>query len=330
MTSKLLKYKFLLMQYFYNKFFNAVIILLCLTTSAYTQMNSEKIHIDFFNGMFDLSVVDFLGIEDVKKIYNIDYQEKGIIDSNRYDMLYLFDEFSDYHIILPSSVLLDSNISSNQYGFQFVMTSGKYDLTIYDGITGMTFKTDLDTIFQTSGNSVFLIDDKRFNYDYKLRRFETKDIVVYVESSELDFWELLSTSKEARFRVQGYVIIIEENVKKQIRTIIKILDDLKPKQEILKKEETNTYIIAWETKLPRTPIKQVMPKNVINFEGSITVRFEVNPNGTIGLVKRVHEMEPMFEREILKALRGWRFEKLPNMTNQKGQWGSITFYFEQK
>ena len=45
-----------------------------------------------------------------------------------------------------------------------------------------------------------------------------------------------------------------------------------------------------------------MPKNVINFEGSITVRFEVNPNGTIGLVKRVHEMEPMFEREILKAL----------------------------
>ena len=99
------------MQYFYNKFFNAVIILLCLTTSAYTQTNSEKIHIDFFNSMFDLSIVDFLGIEDVKKIYNIDYQDKGIIDSNRYDMLYLFDEFAEYHIILPSSVLLDSNIS---------------------------------------------------------------------------------------------------------------------------------------------------------------------------------------------------------------------------
>ena len=318
------------MQYFYNKFFNAVIILLCLTTSAYTQTNSEKIHIDFFNSMFDLSIVDFLGIEDVKKIYNIDYQDKGIIDSNSYDMLYLFDEFAEYHIILPSSVLLDSNISSNQFGFQFVMTSGKYDSNIYDGITGMTFKTDLDTIFQTSGNSVFLIDDKRFNYDYNLRRFETNDILVNVVSSDLDFWELLSTSKKARFRVQGYVIIIEENVKKQIRTILKILDNLKPIQKILKKEETSTYIIAWETKLPRTPIKQVMPKNVIDFEGSITVRFEVNPNGTIGLVKRVHEMEPMFEREILKALRGWRFEKLPNTTNQKGQWGSITFYFEQK
>ena len=71
-----------------------------------------------------------------------------------------------------------------------------------------------------------------------------------------------------------------------------------------------------------------MPENVINYEGSITVRFEVNPNGTIGLVKRVHDMEPIFEREILKALRGWRFEKLPNTINQKGQWGSITFYFE--
>jgi len=303
---------------------------LCLTTSAYTQIDNDKIHIDFFNGMFDLSVVDFLGTEDVKKIYNFDYQDKGIIDSNRYDMLYLFDEFAEYHIILPSSVLLDSNISSNQYGFQFVMTSGEYDSNIYDGITSIIYKTDLDTIFQTSGNSVFLIDDKRFNYNYNLRRFETKDIVVNVESSDLDFWEILSTSKEARFRVQGYVIIIEENVKKQIRTILKILDEIKPKQDLLKKEETNSYIIAWETNLPRTPIKQVLPKNVINFEGSITVRFEVNPNGTIGLVKRVHEMEPMFEREILKALRGWRFEKLPNTTNQNGQWGAITFYFEQK
>jgi len=318
------------MQYFYIKFFNAITILLCLTTSAYTQIDNDKIHIDFFNGMFDLSVVDFLGTEDVKKIYNFDYQDKGIIDSNRYDMLYLFDEFAEYHIILPSSVLLDSNISSNQYGFQFVMTSGEYDSNIYDGITSIIYKTDLDTIFQTSGNSVFLIDDKRFNYNYNLRRFETKDIVVNVESSDLDFWEILSTSKEARFRVQGYVIIIEENVKKQIRTILKILDEIKPKQDLLKKEETNSYIIAWETNLPRTPIKQVLPKNVINFEGSITVRFEVNPNGTIGLVKRVHEMEPMFEREILKALRGWRFEKLPNTTNQNGQWGAITFYFEQK
>jgi len=318
------------MQYFYIKFFNAITILLCLTTSAYTQIDNDKIHIDFFNGMFDLSVVDFLGTEDVKKIYNFDYQDKGIIDSNRYDMLYLFDEFAEYHIILPSSVLLDSNISSNQYGFQFVMTSGEYDSNIYDGITSIIYKTDLDTIFQTSGNSVFLIDDKRFNYNYNLRRFETKDIVVNVESSDLDFWEILSTSKEARFRVQGYVITIEENVKKQIRTILKILDEIKPKQDLLKKEETNSYIIAWETNLPRTPIKQVLPKNVINFEGSITVRFEVNPNGTIGLVKRVHEMEPMFEREILKALRGWRFEKLPNTTNQNGQWGAITFYFEQK
>ena len=318
------------MQYLHIKFFNAITILLCLTTSAYTQIDNDKIHIDFFNGMFDLSVVDFLGTEDVKKIYNFDYQDKGIIDSNRYDMLYLFDEFAEYHIILPSSVLLDSNISSNQYGFQFVMTSGEYDSNIYDGITSIIYKTDLDTIFQTSGNSVFLIDDKRFNYNYNLRRFETKDIVVNVESSDLDFWEILSTSKEARFRVQGYVIIIEENVKKQIRTILKILDEIKPKQDLLKKEETNSYIIAWETNLPRTPIKQVLPKNVINFEGSITVRFEVNPNGTIGLVKRVHEMEPMFEREILKALRGWRFEKLPNTTNQNGQWGAITFYFEQK
>ena len=163
-----------------------------------------------------------------------------------------------------------------------------------------------------------------------MRRYETQDIVVYIESSDLDFWELLSTSREARFRVQGYVITIEQNVKKQIKTILRIINHLKPQQEVLKEEKNNSYIIAWETELPRTPIKQVMPKNVINFEGSITVRFEVNPNGTIGLVKRVHEMEPMFEREILKALRGWRFEKLPNTINQKGQWGSITFYFEQK
>jgi len=312
------------------KFFSVTIIILCLTTSAYTQTNIEHTHIGFLNGLLDLGVVDFLGTEDLEKIYNIDFQGKGINDSITYDMLYLYDEFADYHMILPSSDLLNSNISSDQYGFQFVMTSGKYDLNSYNGITSMTFKTDLDTILQTSGNSVFLIDDKRINYDYGLRRYETQDIVVNIESSDLDFWELLSTSREARFRVQGYVITIEQNVKKQIKTILRIINHLKPQQEVLKEEKNNSYIIAWETELPRTPIKQVMPKNVINFEGSITVRFEVNPNGTIGLVKRVHEMEPMFEREILKALRGWRFEKLPNTINQKGQWGSITFYFEQK
>ena len=312
------------------KFFSVTIIILCLTTSAYTQTNIEHTHIGFLNGLLDLGVVDFLGTEDLEKIYNIDFQGKGINDSITYDMLYLYDEFADYHMILPSSDLLNSNISSDQYGFQFVMTSGKYDLNSYNGITSMTFKTDLDTILQTSGNSVFLIDDKRINYDYVLRRYETQDIVVNIESSDLDFWELLSTSREARFRVQGYVITIEQNVKKQIKTILRIINHLKPQQEVLKEEKNNSYIIAWETELPRTPIKQVMPKNVINFEGSITVRFEVNPNGTIGLVKRVHEMEPMFEREILKALRGWRFEKLPNTINQKGQWGSITFYFEQK
>ena len=312
------------------KFFSVTIIILCLTTSAYTQTNIEHTHIGFLNGLLDLGVVDFLGTEDLEKIYNIDFQGKGINDSIAYDMLYLYDEFADYHMILPSSDLLNSNISSDQYGFQFVMTSGKYDLNSYNGITSMTFKTDLDTILQTSGNSVFLIDDKRINYDYGLRRYETQDILVNIESSDLDFWELLSTSREARFRVQGYVITIEQNVKKQIKTILRIINYLKPQQEVLKEEKNNSYIIAWETELPRTPIKQVMPKNVINFEGSITVRFEVNPNGTIGLVKRVHEMEPMFEREILKALRGWRFEKLPNTINQKGQWGSITFYFEQK
>ena len=312
------------------KFFSVTIIILCLTTSAYTQTNIEHTHIGFLNGLLDLGVADFLGTEDLEKIYNIDFQGKGINDSITYDMLYLYDEFADYHMILPSSDLLNSNISSDQYGFQFVMTSGKYDLNSYNGITSMTFSTDLDTILQTSGNSVFLIDDKRINYDYGLRRYETQDIVVYIESSDLDFWELLSTSREARFRVQGYVITIEQNVKKQIKTILRIINHLKPQQEVLKEEKNNSYIIAWETELPRTPIKQVMPKNVINFEGSITVRFEVNPNGTIGLVKRVHEMEPMFEREILKALRGWRFEKLPNTINQKGQWGSITFYFEQK
>ena len=157
---------------------------------------------------------------------------------------YIYDEFADYHMILPSSDLLNSNISSDQYGFQFVMTSGKYDLNSYNGITSMTFKTDLDTILQTSGNSVFLIDDKRINYDYGLRRYETQDIVVNIESSDLDFWELLSTSREARFRVQGYVITIEQNVKKQIKTILRIINYLKPKHEVLKEEKNNSYIIA--------------------------------------------------------------------------------------
>jgi hypothetical protein len=38
-------------------------------------------------------------------------------------------------------------------------------------------------------------------------------------------------------------------------------------------------------------------------------------------------MKPEFEAEILRALRGWRFEKLPLEMKQTAQSGSITFYF---
>lgn len=87
------------------------------------------------------------------------------------------------------------------------------------------------------------------------------------------------------------------------------------------------YDLEWEGDLDRSPMVQPLPTNPTNDEAVITVRFEVNPDGTLGRVFPLRKMNPELEREVMRTLRSWRFSRLPSGVPQEPQWGTITFRF---
>jgi TonB family protein len=72
---------------------------------------------------------------------------------------------------------------------------------------------------------------------------------------------------------------------------------------------------------------QPLPENTTDHEATITIRFEVKPDGSIGRIIPLKKMNPELEREVMHTLRSWRFSRLPSGIPQQSQWGTITFRF---
>ncbi|MGM0744256.1 energy transducer TonB [Rhodohalobacter sp.] len=87
------------------------------------------------------------------------------------------------------------------------------------------------------------------------------------------------------------------------------------------------YELQWEGDLERSPMNQPLPDNQTNEEATITVRFEVKPDGSLGRVVPLKKMNPELENEVMRTLRSWRFSRLPSGVPQESQWGRITFRF---
>lgn len=87
------------------------------------------------------------------------------------------------------------------------------------------------------------------------------------------------------------------------------------------------YDLQWEGELNRSPMVQPLPTNQTNEEAVITIRFEVNPDGSLGNLIPMRKMNPELEREVMRTLRSWRFSRLPSGVPQETQWGMITFRF---
>lgn len=87
------------------------------------------------------------------------------------------------------------------------------------------------------------------------------------------------------------------------------------------------FDLHWEGDLDRTPMVQPLPSNQTNEEAVITIRFEVNPDGSLGRIIPLRKMNPELEREVMRTLRSWRFSRLPAGVPQESQWGTITFRF---
>lgn len=310
------------------KYFKFVLLFIACfhSVSISAQESNDRFYINFFNNIFDIEISELPDKEYLKAIYEINYKDRGIIDTVRNNMLHLFDEFDEYHMILPSKdTFLETQ--ENETDFKFLLAAGDYSDSLFQGIFTLTFEFPMDTVIKSSGSTTFLVDENRFKYNFNLRKLTADSVLMNVSTTDQFIWASLGSSNNARFRINGKVIRIDNTLKKQIKNTIKIIESNLPKTNDDKKEAIQTYLISWDTNLPRKPLKQVMPSNVLNIEGSITVKFEVNPNGTIGIIKRLHDMKPEFEIEIFKALRGWRFEKLPLDKKQISQSGSITFYF---
>ena len=310
------------------KYFKFVLLFIAYfhSVSISAQESNDLFYINFFNNIFDIEINEFPDKEYLKAVYEINYKDRGIIDTVRDNMLHLFDEFDEYHMILPSKDTF-LEMQENKTDFKFLLVAGDYSDSLFQGIFTLTFEFPMDTVIKSSGSTTFLVDEDRFKYNFNLRELTADSVLLNVSTTDQFIWASLGLSNNARFRINGNVVRIDNTLKKQIKNTVKIIESNLPKTNDDKKEAIQTYLISWDTNLPRKPLKQVMPSNVLNIEGSITVKFEVNPNGTIGIIKRLHDMKPEFEIEIFKALRGWRFEKLPPEKKQVAQSGSITFYF---
>lgn len=92
-------------------------------------------------------------------------------------------------------------------------------------------------------------------------------------------------------------------------------------------EKSAPYELKWEGDIERNPMVQPLPSNTTNEEATITIRFEVKPDGSVGRIVPIKKMNPELEREVMSTLRSWRFSRLPSGVPQQSQWGTITFRF---
>lgn len=92
-------------------------------------------------------------------------------------------------------------------------------------------------------------------------------------------------------------------------------------------EKSAPYELNWEGDVDRDPVVQPLPENTTDEEATITIRFEVKPDGEVGRIVPLKKMNPELEREVMSTLRSWQFSRLPSGVPQQSQWGVITFRF---
>ncbi|MEX0685413.1 MAG: energy transducer TonB [Balneolales bacterium] len=92
-------------------------------------------------------------------------------------------------------------------------------------------------------------------------------------------------------------------------------------------DRASPFDLEWEGDINRSPVMQPMPSYTVDVEAVITIRFQVNPDGTVGRLQPIMRMNPELEREVFNTIRRWRFSRLPAGVPQEPQWGTVTFRF---
>ena len=280
-----------------------------------------------------------------EKIKNND----GIIITEKGDVTVFYDEFTgEYTIGVTDTTLLsslDMSIKEDCKSFLLPLYGGGLyakhlsEFTVLqrwsDGFTLVIMRSEPKNYFfedQGSKQIPFLIEGKRVTKTaHYLKRNYSEFILIPFTSSE---WENIIKSESSRYRINGRVFTIDQNSKSLMEQILsehqRILSD-KEKSSTnnnMQRPYTSTpFDLQWEGQVDRSPMVQPLPSNPTNHEATITIRFEVNPDGSLGRVFPQRQMNPELEREVMRTLRSWRFSRLPSGVPQEPQWGTITFRF---
>lgn len=92
-------------------------------------------------------------------------------------------------------------------------------------------------------------------------------------------------------------------------------------------ESSAPYSLEWEGDISRDPQTNPLPEYTVDVEAVITVRFAVEPDGTVGSVTPLRRTDPDLENEVVRTVRQWRFNRLPSGVPQETQHGVVTFRF---
>ncbi|MBN2732531.1 MAG: energy transducer TonB [Balneolaceae bacterium] len=78
----------------------------------------------------------------------------------------------------------------------------------------------------------------------------------------------------------------------------------------------------------RDPLVKPIPDNSSGYEATVTIRFEVTPDGRVTNIIPIRKSgNPEIDREVIRTLNSWRFSRLPSNVPQQNQTGTITFRF---
>jgi TonB family protein len=318
----------------FKHFIRTYLVLIFISLFSSSQIKAQEYnYLDYLNLFIELFSDDVVGTDQLNEFYTIDYAKKGFIDSLHNDMLYLYDEFDETILVLPSKALLQSTYNTTGKEL-FTMISGSITYDSFRGEYLLAQELNLDLDGKDYGTFTVLVDDQRMELNFVVEPNEIGKALINIKMDNEDQWSQIANSKRSRFRINGNVFSVDDEVKELMKRSSQTLQDLVTTGEKqIETTEANIsqgsgpYDLLWEGDIERAPLAQPLPTNVANAEAVITVRFEVRPNGTVGRIIPLRKMHPELETEVLRTLRSWRFSRLPSDVPQQPQWGTITFRF---
>jgi TonB family protein len=287
--------------------------------------------------------------------------EDGVKTTYKGNLEINYDEFTGEIGILVADTLKLSNFyeveSGDQKSFVMPMFGGKEsnlkDSNEADNLFGLTaFNMGYNKFLSEEMGNIpvlYLIDGKRNATKalyFSSEEEESNIEMLIIKFSERE-WEQIIKSEETKFRINNNVLQVDKNTKSLMAEVFKEYKAIKsdfnkrdnaketkiPDKDVTngikvsEKEVSTPYELRWEGDIERNPMVLPLPDNVTDSEATITIRFEVKPDGSIGRIIPLKQMNPELEREVMSTLRSWRFSRLPSGIPQQSQWGTITFQF---